>query len=54
MTKEINNNLNTEKYVIKNTKDNFLKKITNENKINNSSKTQGLGSGAGGYGLNLI
>ena len=51
MTKEINNNLNKEKYVIKNTKDNFLKKITNENKINNSSKTQGLGSGAGGYGL---
>ena len=43
MTKEINNNLNKEKYVIK-----------NENKINNSSKTQGLGSGAGGYGLNLI
>ena len=54
MTKEINNNLNKEKYVIKNTKDNFLKKITNENKINNSSKTHGLGSGAGGYGLNLI
>ena len=54
MTKEINNNLNKEKYVIKNTKDNFLKKITNENKINNSYKTQGLGSGAGGYGLNLI
>ena len=54
MTKEINNNLNKEKYVIKNTKDNFLKKITNENKIYNSSKTHGLGSGAGGYGLNLI
>ena len=28
MTKEINNNLNKEKYVIKNTKDKFLKKIT--------------------------
>lgn len=52
MRKKINNNLNKENYNVNNTKDNFLKKIVNENKINNSSKIQG--SGIGGYGLNII